>query len=127
MVAAALAAAALAAAPPHAHPCGAPLPHGPAVPAPIVLWTSCGSFRLAPDGQVSRLPRHWLAKHGSGTGRPYGAHLDIRRTHTGRLLLLLRGRVAWRSTGLYPRDGGGVAFGPHAFAFASYRPPGLPH
>jgi WD40 repeat protein len=86
-----------------------------------VLWTSCGSFRLAPDGQVSRLPRHWLANHGSGTGRRYGAHLDIRRTHAGGFLLLLRGHVVWRSTGLYPGDGGGVDFGPHSFAFASYR------
>jgi len=27
----------------------------------------------------------------------------------------------WRSRGLYPNDGAGVAFGPHAFAFASFR------
>ena len=121
MIATTLAAAVLAAAAPQGHPCRAPLAHGPAVPAPIVLWTSCGGFRLALDGQVSRLPRHWLAKHGSGTGRRYGAHLDIRRTHTGRFLLLLHGRRVWRSTGLYPRDGGSVAFGPNAFAFASYR------
>jgi hypothetical protein len=121
MIATLLAAAALGAAPPHAHPCRTPLPHGPAVPSPIVLWTSCGSFQLAPDGRVSRLPRHWLAKQGSGTGRRYGAHLDIRRSHSGRFLRLLRGRVVWRSSGLYPGDGGGVAFGPHSFAFASYR------
>jgi hypothetical protein len=93
MIATLLAAAALAAAPAQAHPCRAPLPHGPTVPAPIVLWTSCGAFRLAPDGKVSRLPRHWLAKQGGGTGRRYGAHLDIRRTHSGGFLLLLRGRV----------------------------------
>jgi hypothetical protein len=121
MIATLLAATALAAPPAHAHPCRAPLPHGPAVPAPVVLWTSCGSFRLAPDGRVSRLPRRWLAERAGGTGRRYGAHLDIRRTHTGRFLLLLHGRVVWRSTGLYPGDGGGVAFGPHSFAFASYR------
>jgi hypothetical protein len=121
MVATMLAATALAAAAPQPHPSRASLPHGPAVPAPIVLWTSCGSFRLAPDGQVSRLPRHWLAGHGSGTGRRYGAQLNIRRTHPGRFLVLLHGRVVWRSAGLYPRDGGDVAFGPHAFAFASYR------
>lgn len=121
MVATMLAAAALAAMTPQAHPCRAPLPHGPAVAAPIVLWTSCGSFQLTTDGTVSRLPRHWLATHGSGTGRRYGAHLDIRRTRPGRFLLLLHGRVIWRSTGLFPGDGGAVAFGPHAFAFASYR------
>jgi hypothetical protein len=104
-----------------AHPCRAPLPHGPAVPAPIILWTSCGSFRLAPDGQVTRLPRHWLALHSGGTGRRYGAHLNLRRDRAGRLVLLLRGRVVWRSHGLHPNDGGDVAFGPHEFAFASYR------
>ena len=114
-----LTAAALAAATPQ--PCRAALPRGPLVPAPLVLWTSCGSFQLAPDGRVSRLPRHWLAKHGDGTGRRYGAHLDIRRTRSGRFLLLLKSRLVWRSSGLYPGDGGAVAFGPHAFAFASYR------
>jgi hypothetical protein len=121
MVATILAAATLVAAAPQPHPCGAPLPHGPAVPAPIVLWTSCGSFRLAQDGQLSALPRHWLALHGSGTGRRYGANLDVRRTRLGRFLVLLHGRVVWRSARLYPRDGGSVAFGPHALAFASYR------
>jgi hypothetical protein len=121
MVATMLAAAALATAAPQPHPCRAPLPHGPAVPAAIVLWTSCGSFRLAADGQVSRLPRHWVAQHGIGTGRRYGAQLNIRRTRPGRVLLLLHGRVVWRSGGLYPRDGGDVAFGPRSFAFASYR------
>ncbi|MCW2964510.1 MAG: hypothetical protein JWO17_1762 [Actinomycetia bacterium] len=120
MVATILAAATLAAAS-QPHPCRTPLPHGPAVPAPIVLWTSCGSFRLAPGGRLSRLPRHWLALHGSGTGRRYGAHLDVRRTRPGRFLVLLHGRVVWRSARLYPRDGGSVAFGPHALAFASYR------
>lgn len=121
MVPTMLATAALAAAAPQAHPCRVSLPRGPAVAAPVVLWTSCGSFRLAPDGQVSRLPRRWLAMNGSGTGRRFGAHLDIRRTRTGRFLLLLHGRVIWRSTSSYPRDGGDVAFGPHAFAFASHR------
>ena len=121
MVATMFAAAALAAATPPAHPCRAPLPRGPGVPAPIVLWTSCGGFQLVPDGRVSRLPRHWLAEHGSGIGRRYGAHLDIRRTRSGRFLLLRKSRLVWRSSGLYPGDGGAVAFGPHAFAFASYR------
>lgn len=104
-----------------AHPCRAPLVRGPRVPAPIVLWNSCGTFELARDGRIQRLPRHWLAKHGGGTGRRWGAHLSLRRTRAGAFVLLLRGRVVWRSTGLYPRDGGDVAFGPHRFAFATYR------
>lgn len=121
MVASVLAAAALTVTAPAAHPCRAPLPTAPHVEAPIVLWTSCGSFRLSPGGELARLPRHWLAKHGSGTGRRYGAHLEIRRTRPGRFLLLSQGRVVWRSANLYPRDGDGIAFGPHSFAFASYR------
>jgi hypothetical protein len=91
------------------------------VPAPIVLWTSCGSFRLATNGRVWRLPPHWLVLHGGGTGRRFGAQLNVRRNHAGRFLLLLHGRLVWRSHDLYPRDGGDVAFGRHEFAFASYR------
>jgi hypothetical protein len=121
MVASVVASAALALTAPLAHPCRAALPTGQHVPAPIVLWTSCGAFRLSQAGVITQLPRHWLAKHGSGTGRRYGAQVDIRRTRPGRFLLRLRGRVLWRSANLYPRDGGSVAFGPHAFAFASYR------
>jgi hypothetical protein len=67
------------------------------------------------------LPRHWLALHGGGTGRRWGAHIELRRNRAGRFTLLERGRVLWRSDGLYRNDGGSVAFGPHAFAFASYR------
>lgn len=103
------------------HPCRAALPRGPAVPAPVVLWTSCGGFRLASDGRVSPLPRHWLARHGGGTGRRYGADLAIRRTRAGRVILFRRGRVVWRSHHLYPNDSASVAFGPQRFAFAAYR------
>lgn len=104
-----------------AHPCRAALPRGPAVPAAIVLRTSCGAFRLAPDGRVALLPRHWLARHGGGTGRRYGADLAIRRTRAGRVVLLRRGRVVWRSSALYRNDVTDVAFGPHELAFSSYR------
>lgn len=121
MVASVVASAALAITAPSAHSCRAPLPTGPRVPAPIVLSTDCGASRLSEAGQVTRLPRHWLATHGTGTGRRYGAHLAIRRSRPGRFVLQLHGRVVWRSTNLYPRDGGSVAFGPRSFAFASYR------
>lgn len=102
------------------HPCRAALPRGPAVPAPIVLWTSCGGFRLLRGGRVQRLPRRWLARHGSGTGRRYGADLELRPTRAGRMVVRRRGALVWRSTGLHRSDGG-VAFGPHEFAYASYR------
>lgn len=103
-----------------AHPCQTALPHGPAVPAPIVMWTSCGGFRLGTDGTVTRLPAHWLADHGGGTGRRWGASLNIRRNHAGRYVLRRGDRLVWRSRGLYPNDGGSVGLGPGEFAFASY-------
>jgi hypothetical protein len=102
-------------------PCRAPLPRAPALPAPVVAWSSCGAFRVGTDGVVTRLPRHWLARHGGGTGRRWEAKLDIRRNRPGRYVLVRGGRVVWRSHGLYPNDGGSVAFGPGLFAFASYR------
>jgi hypothetical protein len=102
-------------------PCRAPLPRAPAVPAPLVAWSSCGAFRIGTDGSVERLPRHWLARHGGGTGRRWGAKLDVRRNRPGRYFLVRDGYVVWRSHGLYPNDGGNVAFGPGRFAFNSYR------
>ena len=91
------------------------------MPAPIILRTSCGGYRLAPSGRVTRLPRRWFARHSGGTGRRYGADIAVRRTRAGRFILLRHGRVVWRSRGLYYRDGAGIAFGPHLFAFAVYR------
>jgi len=101
-------------------PCRAPLPRAPALPAPVVAWSSCGTFRVGVDGTVTRLPRHWLARHGGGTGRRWEAKLDVRRNRPGRYVLVGGGRVVWRSHGLYPDSAGSVAFGPGLFAFASY-------
>ena len=106
---------------PETGPCRASLPRGPAVPAPIVLRTTCGGFRLARDGTIGRLPLRWFDARAGGTGRRYGADLRIQRTRSGRIVLLRHGRVVWRSRNLYYRDGGDLAFGPGAFAFASYR------
>jgi hypothetical protein len=121
VVIAPLLALALAGATAHAHPCRAALPRGPTVPAPVILRTSCGGYALATDGRVSRLPRHWFAKHGGGTGRRYGAGMSVRRAPAGQFILLRHGRAVWRSHGLYRNDGADVAFGPHEFAFAAYR------
>jgi len=103
------------------YPCRAALPLGPSVPAPIVLWNSCGVFRLEADGQVVRLPRRWLAHHGSGTGRRYGADLRLRNTREGRTLIVRGRRTIWQSRGTYKNEGNSLAFGPGLFAFASYR------
>jgi hypothetical protein len=91
------------------------------VPAPIVLRTTCGAFWLARDGRLSRLPARWFLERQGGTGRRYGADLRIRRNPAGRITLMRKGHVVWRSSRLYRNDGGDVAFGPGAFAFSSYR------
>lgn len=102
------------------HPCRAPLPRGPAVPAPIVLHTSCGWFELARNGRITRLPNHWGAKHGVGTGRRYGAHLDLCCDRTGHVSIRLRGRLVWRSRFVHRGYAAAIAFGPNEFAFADY-------
>lgn len=102
-------------------PCDGALPHGPDVPAALVLQTTCGSFRLAPDGTVTRLPQRWLDVRGEGTGRRYGGDLRLRWTREGRFFVLREGRVLWRSRGLYRNQGGSVEFGPGLLAFSAYR------
>lgn len=97
-------------------PCQAPLPHGPAVPAPIVLKTDCGWFRLTTDGDVSRLGGNWGAMH----TRPAEPRYTIRRTRSGRYLVVQAGEVVWRSRGVFRNEAGNWAFGTHAFAFDSW-------
>src|SRR5205823_1160771 len=99
--------------------CHAPLPQGPRVPAPVVLHTSCGNFALSTSGELSRLIRH--ASRRTVSWRNWGTPLTLRRNRAGRIFVLRHRRLAWRSHGVYPNDGGDIAFGPHAFAFASYR------
>jgi hypothetical protein len=121
MVAMLLATAVAASFPAQAAACRSPLPRGPQVPAPIVFRTSCGAFRLARQGHVTRLPRRWFARHGARAGRRYGTDVQVRRTRPGRIILRRGGRVVWRSAALYPNDATNVAFGPGLFAFSAYR------
>jgi len=102
-------------------PCSAPLGRGPHVPAPLVFKTGCGGFMLGTDGRARRLPRRWFAAHGETTGRRFGADLHLRRNRAGRIFVLRRGRLVWRSSSLYPNDVSDVAFGPQAFAFSAWR------
>jgi hypothetical protein len=60
-------------------------------------------------GRVSRLARRWFAVCNGGTGRRFGAHLEIRRNRAGRYFLLEHGRRVRRSHNLYPNDGGSLA------------------
>jgi hypothetical protein len=99
--------------------CHASLAHGPRVPAPIVLSTSCGRFVLSTDGEVSRLQPHAINRIAGR--RHWGTPLTVRRNRAGRVFVLRHRRLVWRSRDVYPNDGGDVAFGPHALAFASYR------
>jgi hypothetical protein len=133
LMASTLFAAALASAVLPSHGCRAPLPHGPAVPAPIIVQTGCGWFDLRPGGRVTRLLRSpagfgkgGLAEDGT---RDYGADLVIRRTHPGRFIVSRLGRTpagrltrtkVWRSSRSYFNTGDDVAFGPHLLAFNDY-------
>jgi hypothetical protein len=101
-------------------PCEASLPRGPEVPAPIVLSTDCGWFRLETEGAVSRLPSDWLAKQNAAWRQRHGPRLTVRRSRDGRYFVVRSGRVIWRSAGRYVNEAGNFAFGSHAFAFDSY-------
>lgn len=90
------------------------------MPAAIVLSNGCGAYRLERDGTIVKLPRHWLARHGSGTGRTYGADLELGASHGGRTVVTRHGRPVWRSA-VHRGGTGNVAFGPHALAFSTYR------
>jgi hypothetical protein len=107
----------------HPDPCAMPLPRGPSVPAPLVLSTDCGWYSLRTDGEVTRFPGDWYATHHERWHPPYG--LTYRRTHAGRYLAVRDGRVVWRSAGLYFNEDGSGTFGPHAFAFGSWRRRGV--
>ena len=93
------------------------------MPAPIILRTTCGDFKLGSDGKVSRMRRHWLrdwlALHPSSPR--YGRGLTVSRNRAGRIFVLRDKKVIWQSSRLYPRDGGAVLFGQDKFVFASYR------
>lgn len=101
--------------------CHAPLPHGPQVPAPVVLSTSCGRFVLSRGGEVGRLRHRAEANQTAVSLRSRGTQLFVRRNRAGRIFVLRHRRLVWRSHDLYPNDGGDIAFRPHALAFASYR------
>lgn len=115
-----LASIALALGPHTAHPCMAAQPRGPSVPAPLGLHTTCGWYEHDRNGRTFRLPNHWGAKHGIGTGRRYGARLDVCFHHTGHIPLCVHGKLVWRSRGAYGGFSGDLAFGPREFAFADY-------
>lgn len=115
------------------HGCRAPLPHGPGVPAPIVIRTSCGWFELRPGGRVTHLPRSPAGFGRGGVAEDgtlhYGADLAIRRTHHGGLIVLrlrrtpagrLTRTVTWRSSRDYYNTADDVTFGPHLLAFNDY-------
>src|SRR5262245_9096311 len=102
-------------------PCQQRLPHGPQVPAAIVFTSTCGSFRLQRSGHVAKLPRRWLAHHEGRTGRRFGAHLRLRASHGGSIILRLKRKVVWRSAHSYRGTITSVAFGPRLFAFSVWR------
>ena len=81
----------------HARGCARTLPHGPRVPAPVVLRTVCGVFELRRDGTVV----YGRAKAWAPSWAPRAtSHPDPRTwvAHPHRRLAVYRdGRLLWRS------------------------------
>ena len=74
--------------------CGSSLPVAPAgLPAPVVLRTTCGSFRAGPDGHVA--PTRAVR---SPWWSPSRFQVDVRKDH---VVLIEHGRVRWRSQGAF--------------------------
>ena len=100
--------------------CAQALPHGVKVPAPIVVTTQCGRFRLQPGGQaVFEGPRTLPVPKGSD----YFMDLTWYRFSRGRHLLIGRGlKQLWRSHDRYPftraDSVGAVVVGAHELAFS---------
>jgi hypothetical protein len=111
---------ALAGAPPaHAGGCPHRLPHGPPVPAPVVLRTACGVFELRRDGTVvyGRMPRSAPAWAPGAQSHP-DARTWVAHPHR-RLAVYRDGRLLWHSHITGGSDD--VAVGHGRVAFTSYR------
>ena len=103
--------------------CAKALPHGHAVPAPIVVTTRCGRFRLQPSGGV--------VYKGSRTlpvpkGTSYWPEDLTWYRFSQHHLLIGRGlRLLWRSheryPGTYPADVGRVVLGQRGLSFSYFR------
>jgi hypothetical protein len=103
----------------HAGGCARTLPHGPRVPAPLLVRTVCGVFELRRDGSVvyARTPR-WAPAWAPGAI----SHPDPRTwvAHRHRRLAIYRdGRLLWRSHVTGGSDN--VAVGQGHVAFTSYQ------
>ena len=103
----------------HARGCARTLPHGPQLPAPVVLRTVCGVFELRRDGSVvyGRTPAWAPAWAPDATSHPDPRTWVAHRHH--RLLVFRDGRLLWRS-----RTTGGsdeVAVGHGHVAFTVFR------
>ena len=112
--------------------CARALPHAPSLPAPIVVTTRCGRFRIQPSGEVvykgprtSPVPR--VASEYSPADLTWWG---FQRHH----VLIGRGmRLLWRSRGTFPGTHpgsvGGVVLGRRRLAFTYYfsftKPPRL--
>ncbi|HKD32560.1 MAG TPA: hypothetical protein VKB73_03715 [Gaiellaceae bacterium] len=94
--------------------CATALPSAPAgLPAPVVLRTTCGAYRAAPDGTLVparpvRAP--WWS--------PPGFRVAVRDGH---VVVIKEGSVRWRSRRVYTVDSSefdSVAFAPNKVAFS---------
>jgi hypothetical protein len=102
--------------------CAQALPHGPSLPAPIVVTTRCGRFRLQPSGDV-------VFKGRRTSPVPKGASYFMDLTwyrFSRRHLLIGRGmKQLWRShqryPATYPGNVGRIALGRRSLSFSYFR------
>jgi hypothetical protein len=104
-------------------PCQSAPPRAPLVlPAPVIVTTSCGRFRLGPAGAVVYPGARTLPVP---RGTSYWADLTWTRFARGHLLVGRRHQRLWRSHRTYPHaypaNIGVVVLGRHELAFSYYR------
>ena len=108
---------------PAASPCQSALPRTRLdLPAPVIVTTNCGRFRLGPAGRVVYLgPRTLPVPRGAS----YWADLTWTRFARGHLLVGRGHQQLWRSHRTYPHtypaNIGVVVLGRHELAFSYYR------
>jgi hypothetical protein len=97
--------------------CGSALPAAPSgLPAPVLLRTTCGAYRVREDGSVGHaraVPPPWWS--------PSPSQIDVRDDH---VVLIERGKVRWRSRRAFlspSSDFVSVVFSGRALAFSFMR------
>ena len=102
--------------------CGGRLPRAPSgLPAPVVITTECGRFRIGRDGRITRSPNRLPVPRGAAWYPADGAWYKLEHGH---LVVGRRHQRLWRSQRRFAPayDVGALTIGPHALAFSYGNP-----